>query len=314
MDVDGNNFSCATCHKTDGHQVPGSRYNPTAKDKDPAHLRGKVETTNPATCQACHGQSPHQVVKLNEHTAKIACQTCHIPTYARGGQPTKMTWDWSTAGKLDKDGKPYTEKDDDGYDSYMSIKGNFTWKENVTPEYIWFNGTVKYTLIGDKIEKGDKPTKINHFEGSATDGQSMIWPIKMFRGKQVYDPVNKSLVITHLAGNDDTAFWKNLNWDKAVAAGMAKGNANFSGQLDFIETESAWPITHMVAPKEKAVGCAECHASNGRLEAIDGVYMPGRGRDHARWLEIGGWLVIALTLVGVTGHGVLRIVSKKRSS
>lgn len=314
MDVDGNNFSCATCHKTDGHQVPGSRYAPTAKDKEPAHLRGKTESSNPATCQACHGQAPHKEARINNHTSKLACQTCHIPAYARGGQPTKMSWDWSTAGKLDKNGKPFIEKDEDGYDSYMSIKGNFVWKENVKPEYVWFNGTVKYTLIGDKIEKGDKPTQINHFEGSATDGKSMIWPIKMFRGKQAYDPVNKSLVITHLAGNDDTAYWKNLNWDKAVAAGMAKANVAFSGKVDFIETESAWPITHMVAPKEKAVGCVECHASNGRLEKIDGIYMPGRGSDHARWLELGGWALAILTLLGVTGHGLIRIVTHKRNS
>ena len=225
-----------------------------------------------------------------------------------------MTWDWSTAGKMGPDGKPMTEKDEDGYDTYMTIKGDFTWKENVKPEYVWFNGTVRYTLMGDKIEKGDKPTQINRFEGSATDGKSMIWPVKIFRGKQVYDPVNQSLVITHLAGNDDTAFWKNLNWDKAVAAGMAKTDAKFSGKLDFIETESAWPITHMVAPKEKAVGCVECHTSNGRLEKIDGVYMPGRGSDHARWLELGGWALVILTLVGVTGHGLIRIVTHKRTS
>ena len=60
MDADGNNFSCATCHQTDGHQVPGSRYAPTAQDKGAAHLRGKADTTNPATCQACHGQAPHK--------------------------------------------------------------------------------------------------------------------------------------------------------------------------------------------------------------------------------------------------------------
>ncbi|WP_227842163.1 hypothetical protein [Vreelandella zhuhanensis] len=33
--------------------------------------------------------------RLNEHTRALACQTCHIPTFARGGVPTKMGWDWS---------------------------------------------------------------------------------------------------------------------------------------------------------------------------------------------------------------------------
>ncbi len=314
MDIKGNNFTCATCHKTDVHQVPGSRYAPTAMDKGAARMRGKEDKTNPDTCQACHGQGPHKLAKLNEHTAKLACQTCHIPAFARGGVPTKMSWDWSTAGKLDKDGKPMVIKDEDGYDTYMSIKGNFVWKENVKPDYIWFNGTVKYTLIGDKIEKGDKPTQINHFEGSASDGKSMIWPIKLFRGKQPYDPINKSLVVTHLAGSDGTAFWKNMNWEKAVASGMATAHTEFSGKVDFIETESMWPITHMVAPKEKALGCIECHMNGGRLERIDGVYLPGRGRDHARWLEIGGWAVALLTLLGVLGHGLGRVIAHKRNS
>jgi octaheme c-type cytochrome (tetrathionate reductase family) len=314
MDVKGNNFSCATCHKTDNHQVTGSRYAPTAKDKNAAHLRGTSDNLNPATCQSCHGQAPHKVAKLNEHTAKLACQTCHIPAYARGGVPTKMSWDWSTAGKLDKDGKFQTLRDENDYDTYMTIKGDFKWAENVKPEYVWFNGTNNYTLVTDKLEKGDKPVQINHFEGSATDGKSMIWPVKVFRGKQQYDPINKSLVITHLAGNDDTAFWKNLDWEKAVTEGMAKGGLKFSGKVDFIETESMWPITHMVAPKEKALGCSDCHASGARLEKVDGVYLPGRGRDHARWLELGGWALVALTLLGVLGHGAIRFIANKRNS
>ena len=314
MDVDGLNFSCATCHKTGGHQVTGSRYAPTAKDKNPAHMRGQDDKSNPATCQACHGQAPHPVAKLNDHTAKIACQTCHIPAFARGGVPTKMWWDWSTAGKLGPDGKFQVLRDENDYDTYMTIKGDFKWAENVKPEYVWFNGTNTYTMIGDKIEKGDKPVQINHFEGSASDGKSMIWPVKVFRGKQQYDPENKSLVITHLAGNDDTAFWKNLNWEKAVTEGMAKGGRPFSGKVDFIETESMWAITHMVAPKEKALECAECHTRNGRLEAIDGVYMPARASNHLAWLDLAGWTLAVLVLLGVSGHGLLRIVSKPRKN
>ena len=79
MDVKGNNFVCATCHKTEGHQVPGSRYSPTAMDKNPAHMRGKADSSNPATCQSCHGQKPHKTqARLNDHTAKLACQSCHM--------------------------------------------------------------------------------------------------------------------------------------------------------------------------------------------------------------------------------------------
>ncbi|MDP3759750.1 MAG: tetrathionate reductase family octaheme c-type cytochrome [Ramlibacter sp.] len=315
MSPDGNNFSCATCHKTDGHQVPGSRYAPTAQDKGAAHQRGKAETTNPTTCQACHDQAPHKkTAKLNDHTAKVACQTCHIPSYARGGVPTKMSWDWSTAGKRGPDGKPLVRKDDDGQVVYNGMKGDFVMAEKVVPEYIWFNGTVKYKLPGDEIVDNGRPVQINRFEGSPGDGKSMIWPVKVFRGKQVYDPVNKSLVVAHLAGKDDTAYWTNLNWEKAVAAGMADVKRPFSGQVAFIPTESTWPITHMVAPARDALQCPACHASDGRLERVAGVYMPGRGGDHALWLDIPGWIFAGLALLGVTAHGTGRVLKSRKDS
>jgi octaheme c-type cytochrome (tetrathionate reductase family) len=321
MDVDGKNFTCATCHETDGHQVPGSRYAPTAKDKGPAHVRGAPETTNPATCQACHGQTPHKgksdsakAAKLNEHTAKLACQTCHIPSYARGGIPTKMSWDWSTAGQRGPDGKPLVRKNEEGHVVYNGIKGDFVMAEKVVPEYIWFNGKVKYTLPGDKIDDSGRTVAINRFEGSPDDGKSRIWPVKVFRGKQAYDPVSKSIVVVHLAGNDNTAYWTNLNWEKAVTAGMSAVNRPFSGKVGFVPTESTWPITHMVAPAKDALQCAACHSSGGRLEKVTGLYLPGRGSDHAAWLDLPAWMLAGLALLGVLLHGAGRALKSGRKN
>jgi len=278
MDATGADFTCATCHMTTGHQVPGSRYSPTAFDKGGSHLRGRADRTNPTTCQACHGDRPHtaKMSELNDHGKKIACQTCHIPSFARGGIANKMSWDWSTAGRMGPDGKPMQIKDAKGGVIYDTKKGDFTLAENVVPEYIWFNGEVKYTLLGDPVDKSAKFTPINRFEGSPTDGKSMIWPVKVFRGVQPYDPVNKSLVIPHTTGSDEASYWKHFNWEKAIAAGMAYVGLPFSGQVDFIKTEMTWPINHMVAPKEKALACRECHIKNGRMKDVPGVDMPGR--------------------------------------
>lgn len=320
MDASGADFTCGTCHKTSSHEVPGSRYTPTARDKGGAHMRGKADTSNPATCQACHGNQPHPVNltkldnhgnKLNAHTSKIACQTCHIPTFARGGVATKMSWDWSTAGKMGADGKPMSRKDAKGHVIYDSKKGDFILAENVVPEYYWFNGKVTYTLLGDKVSKSDVATPINRIGGSPTDGKSMIWPMKVMRGTQPFDPVNQTLVMPHTAGNDNIGYWKNYNWENAIADGMQNMGAPFSGKVDFIKTEMFWPITHMVAPKEKALDCAACHSKKGRLQNVKGIYMPGRG-DNNKLLDMAGWALALLTLIGVLIHGAGRIYAHRK--
>lgn len=287
---------------------------PTAKDTD-KHIRGKADG-NPATCQSCHKDAPHQkgaeAARLNHHAEKIACQTCHIPEFARGGRATKMLWDWSTAGKLDQDGKPIVVKDSAGHEAYNSKKGDFKYETNVIPEYVWFNGQVDYTLRETKMDVS-KVVKINSFGGAPDDGKSKIWPIKRFAGKQPYDVGNNQLVVFHTYGADDAAFWSNFNWDKALAFGMKEIGAEYSGKYAFVATEMSWPITHMVAPKGDALACAQCHqpsAGVGRLDQVPGIYMPGRGGNPL--LDLAGWTLAALTLLGVLVHGGIRILASRK--
>jgi octaheme c-type cytochrome (tetrathionate reductase family) len=314
MDADGLNFSCGKCHLSDSHEVSGSRYAPTAADNKGALIRGSRVGRNPTTCVACHGNAPHPpgtaaVEKLNFHTDKIACQTCHIPAYARGQLATKMTWDWSTAGRLGEKGERLQIKGSEGRVIYDSKKGDFTYERYVIPEYVWFNGDVKFTLFGDKVN-GSEVVRINEFLGSADDPGSRIWPVKTFRGKQPYDVGNQTLAVFHTAGNDDSAFWANYNWDKAMEWGMKAAGAEYSGEMAFVETEMSWPITHMVAPKEDALQCAQCHKENGRLQAVSGVYMPGR--NNTPMLDRVGFTLALLSLIGVLIHGGIRFLMSKR--
>jgi octaheme c-type cytochrome (tetrathionate reductase family) len=316
MAKDGLNFTCATCHMTSGHDIPGSRYTPTAVDRKGVQIRGQKEKANPTTCVACHGTRPHgkdeklnaRTEKLNAHTAKVACQSCHIPYYARGNVATKTLWDWSTAGKL-KNGKPYVEKDSAGRVIYDSKKGDFRYETHGTPEYMWFNGKVNYTLMGDKLDNS-KVVQINRFEGGPKDG--LIWPVKVFHGQQPFDLESKSLVIPHTFGDDNSAYWSNFDWQKSIVAGMKSVNAPYSGKYGFVKTEMSWPITHMVAPKEDTLTCEACHSKNGRLKNLAGVYLPGR--DSNRVIDVLGWTFALLTLLGVLGHGALRIYMARKGN
>jgi len=108
----------------------------------------------------------------------------------------------------------------------------------------------------------------------------------------------------HLWGDDEDAYWGNYDFGRAIKVGMEKNHIPYSGEYDFVETYSFWPITHMVAPKEDALNCAECHSRDGRLQELQGFYMPGR--DRFLWLDILGYLALGGALVGVLLHGLLR--------
>jgi hypothetical protein len=69
----------------------------------------------------------------------------------------------------------------------------------------------------------------------------------------------------------------------------------------------------MVAPAKNSLRCNDCHASGGRLEKVSGIYIPGRASDHASWLETAGWAIAVLTLLGVFGHGLGRVIASKRN-
>ena len=83
-----------------------------------------------------------------------------------------------------------------------------------------------------------------------------------------------------------------------------------SGQFDFVETEYVYPTTHMVAPKDKALNCEQCHARTGRLANLAGFYMPGR--DNLKPLDWLGWFGVIGSLAGVGLHGLARAFSRRK--
>ena len=326
MDAAGLNFSCQKCHESSDHQISGEHYAIDAAPQGEAFMRGSQHNGNAVTCQSCHGQTPHTgkgiastlaASTINMHTRDIACETCHIPEFARGGKPTKMDWNYATAGKLAPNGSPLVVEDEHGFNTYWGVKGSFLWGTNVVPEYRWFNGTERWMHIGDQIARDKNGVvSVNDISGSATDGKSKIWPFKISRNNQPYDTETGLLAVFHSFGFDQDAFTMTYDWQKAIAAGMKSANLPFSGHYGFVRTQMYWPIAHMVAPKSAALTCAQCHADEGRLKDIDGVYMPGRSGDHQPWIERIGLLLAALALLGVTIHGLIRIALwlRRRSS
>ena len=217
----------------------------------------------------------------DEHSRKVACVTCHVPALARGGRKTKTWWDWSTAGRKDANGEPLVTRDEDGYPTYDYKKGTFRWEQDLAPEYYWFDGEVRYSMIGDRIDDGGV-VSINQIDGRFDDPASRIWPFKVMRGKQPYDRQLKVLAVPHLFGKDEDAYWRSFDWDDSVRAGMAAVGMEFSGDHGFVETEYYWPVTHMVAPKEDALRCADCHARDAPAPVAAAARARCRGQGTRR--------------------------------
>ncbi|MCB1183718.1 tetrathionate reductase family octaheme c-type cytochrome [bacterium] len=244
MSAEGQDFSCQECHTTESHDIQGNAFFVSPGGGN--HL----------DCTSCHDGDFHSKKILNFHTKSIACQTCHIPTFARAN-PTKTWWDWSTAGQDVK-----VENDENGMPLYDKKKGTFKWEKNVVPTYAWYNGVSGQYLLGDEINPA-QVTSLNWPAGNRLDTKAKITPFKAMRGKQVYDKKLNTILVPKLFGKD--GFWKNgFEWKAALDLGTKSIGQDFSGEYDFAETVSYWKINHQVAPAKDALKCKDCHAKDGQ--------------------------------------------------
>jgi octaheme c-type cytochrome (tetrathionate reductase family) len=235
-------FVCTDCHRTEKHRIPGQS------------LSVSVTGKSRVACAGCHGEAPHASARLNEHTRAVACSTCHIPVMAVDA-PTKMIWDWSTAGQdtAVKDPHRYTKE-----------KGSFVYAKQLAPEYAWYDGTGDRYLKGDRIDDPAGIVPINRPRGSIRDANARIWPFKVNRGKQPYDAKLQHLLVAKTYG--EGGFWSDFDWDKAIRLGSEAAGIAYSGSYGFVQTEMYWPLAHMVQPGARALQCTDCHGDNGRMD------------------------------------------------
>jgi hypothetical protein len=207
---------CVDCHKAKDHRMP-TGFDPNNWASDGLRVE----------CSDCHGLKPHKDADYNLHTAKIACETCHIPR--TGGAFAKDFTRWEMGA--DKFYEPTTLKKE--------------VNENV-PVYAWYNQTVENTahFIGPK--------------GNRTDKNSKIYPFKIYLGKGFYDEYTDTLLAMDFAppmANGDTLAGVA---SAAKELGIKKYKPVPGWQTIYFS------ISHLVT-KKKALSCENCHAANGIL-------------------------------------------------
>jgi octaheme c-type cytochrome (tetrathionate reductase family) len=248
---------CVDCHRATEHRIPGRSFSVS------------VEGANGVACADCHVGPPHTDERLNAHLRSVACQTCHIPSYARR-LPTKAFWDWSRAGDSTRVEDPHR---------YLKMKGEFLYDQDVVPEYAWFNRSVDRYLLGDRIDT-TRVTDLNRPRGGIGDAEARIWPFKIHRALQPYDRTN-AILLTPITGGPG-GYWKTFDWDASLRLGSQAAGIPYSGDYGFTRTATYWPLSHMVTPKERALACDDCHGEGGRMDwaalgyAGDPIHTGGR--------------------------------------
>ena len=207
---------CVDCHKTRNHRVP-TGFDPNNWAHDGVRL----------ACVDCHTEKPHKDTDYNRHTARIACQTCHV---------TK------TGGSFAKDFTKW-EKLDNGYYEPTTLRKD---ANETVPVYAWYNKTVanRPDYIGPKGNRGDKASK--------------IYPFKVFQGKGFFDRKTGELLPMDFAppmATGDTL---------AGVASAAKivGITQYEPVPGWQTT--LFGSNHLVT-KKNALTCNNCHAPNGVL-------------------------------------------------
>ena len=214
---------CVDCHRGKDHKMPtGLDPNNWAND-------GLLLSCSDASC---HGLKPHKDSDLNRHSARIACQTCHIPR---------------TGGAFAKDFTVWEQNPDKFYEpTTLKKEANDT-----TPVYAWYNGTVANTphFIGPK--------------GNKADLSSRITPFKIFQGKAFFEEKSGALLSMDFAppmANGDTR----AGVESAARTLGMKNPAQVARNAVPGWQTIYFGSNHLVT-KAKALYCANCHAPNGVL-------------------------------------------------
>jgi octaheme c-type cytochrome (tetrathionate reductase family) len=249
----GQGFTCQRCHKESDHMIAGT----TALHSDEGD----------AACTDCHsGTETHTesalAAQLNLHTDRVACQTCHIPTFSRT-QATTMEWYWDEAGE-DRTDVPLQF----GKSTYSKKKGRFVWDMNVTPTYMWYDGmwqraivnvTDTYTVAGTP----EDPVVVAAPTATAETEGAKVYPFKKLTGRQPADTTFQRLVVPHLFGTapGPNAFWVTFDWGPAIEEGTAYAGQPYSGDYGFVNTVNYLTVNHEIAPREEALSCENCHGN-----------------------------------------------------
>ena len=247
MNTGGPDLDCQRCHVFQNHKTIG-------KGSD---LRPTDDTArgSEVSCTTCHTgkESPggHSTAKIDDHVARVACQTCHIPVYAKVATETYRDWrthhDGSPADDTAVSGHPYTEK-----------------MADQIPAYRFWNRMSDNALLGDAADRTYNPATdtwpTSTPSGGVSDGK--LYPLKYKTAMQPKTTADHRLV----ALNTYEYLKGSGNVSTAVQQGLAAMGYPSDEPYEWVLTDTYGLLNHGVSPSTQALQCADCHERVDRMD------------------------------------------------
>ena len=240
MSSHGGDLTCSDCHSAKNHLFKGRGL-----DIRPNDVKGLF------TCAECHTDEPHKDDSsntLDRHTGRVACQTCHIPEFAKDIS-TELVRDWRHSH--------FSESACGGRGGWLPEEVR---ESNVIPTYRWFDGTSEVYNLGQvpgENADGEKAFGIPHGAVDSTDAK--IYPMKEHRSVAAQHDAT-GLMIPH---STYTYFTQN-SFDLAVRDGMQQ--EGIEGSYTLVDVHTYQTINHGVEGKKSALNCRECHGPDSRMD------------------------------------------------
>ncbi len=250
MSVAGADMKCQECHITQNHRIAGR-----GSDLRQTDLDAETACTNCHTNKTATGG--HGTADINRHVSRVACQTCHIPTYAKNAADTAAdeatethrTWLSSHATAV-----PYHPAG--------------TRANNLTPKYRFFN---RYSYNYVLREPAQLDPKTGAYPTSRPDGavddtspDNKLYPFKYKTAEQPMRTSTRELIAL-----DTNVFFRSADAQNratlAVKAGLRNMGYPETDAFSWVKTDTFQMLNHQVSPRAQALTCAACHGSTTRM-------------------------------------------------
>ena len=241
----GAGLTCQSCHITEDHLMAGR-----GSDLRPTDLDREMQ------CVECHqgkdSSDGHDTNSVNRHVARVSCQACHIPLFAKNASDTEAT----EQTEIHRDWRqPHTT-------ASGAIHPTPTMAGNLVPEYLWWNGKSSTYLLYEKAvtDPGTGRIPTARPAGSVSGINAKLFPFKYKTATQPLADNSYQLIAL-----DTRVYFATGDVAGSVESGLANMGYSRSEPYSWVETDTFQLITHEVSPAADVLQCSDCHSNSGRI-------------------------------------------------